>query len=84
MEFMKYTKEHPERQSHYDNASFKKQTPAIQYVNFEYCNFPMEIDDDIDNSIGEFDKDNGKNKSIHAYGIHKDIKIIEKMRLPLV
>ena len=49
-------KQPPERKSHYDNDRFKKEIPAIKDVNFEYCNFPMEIDDDINNSIEEFEK----------------------------
>ena len=36
-----YNKPHPERKTHYDNDKFKKEIPAIEYVNFEHCNFPM-------------------------------------------
>jgi len=42
-------------------------------VDFEYCNFPMETDDDVKNSI-EVEKDDGNRISIHVYGIRKDIK----------
>ena len=49
-----YKKQHPERKSHYDNDRFGKGIPAFKYANFEYCNFPMEIDDDINISIEEF------------------------------
>ena len=34
----------------------------------------MEIDDDVNNSIEEFEKDNDNRISINVYGIHKDIK----------
>ena len=49
-------KQHADRKSHYDNDRFKKEIPAIKYVNFEHCSFPMEIDDDENNSIEEFEK----------------------------
>ena len=51
-----YKKQHAERQSHYDNGRFKKEIPAIRYVNFEHWNFPMEIDDDGNNEVEEFEK----------------------------
>ena len=69
-----YNKPHPERQGYYNNDKFKKEIPASKYVNFDNCNFPMEIDDDVNNSIEEFEKDNGNRISINVYGIHKDIK----------
>ena len=34
----------------------------------------MEIDDDVNNSIEEFETDNGNRISINVYGIHKYIK----------
>ena len=52
----------------------KQEIPAIKYVNFGHCNFPMEIDDDEINEIAEFEKGNGNIISINVYGIHKDIK----------
>ena len=54
-----YKKQHPERISHYDNDRSKKEIPAITFVNFEHCNLLMEIDDDINNSVEEFERDNG-------------------------
>ena len=69
-----YNKPHPERHGYYNNDKFKKEIPASKYVNFDNCNFPMEIDDDVNNSIEEFEKDNGNRISINVYGIHKDIK----------
>ena len=42
-------------------------------MNSEYCDFPLEIDDDINSSIDEVEKDNRNKISIHVYGIHKDI-----------
>ena len=69
-----YNKAHPERQSHYNNDRFKKDIPSSKYVNFDSRNFPMEIDDDVNNSIEEFEKDNDNRISINVYGIHKDIK----------
>ena len=48
--------QHPDRKSHYDNDKFKQEIPAIKYVNFEYCNLPMEIEDDVNNSIEEYEK----------------------------
>ena len=66
--------EHPERKSYYDNNRFKEEIPAIKNVNFECCNFRVEIDDDVNSSIQEFEKCNGNRMSIHVYGIHKDIK----------
>ena len=53
---------------------YSKKTPAIKYVNFEHSNFPIEIDDDENNEIEEWEKYNGNTKSINVYGIHKDIK----------
>ena len=50
----------PRKKTHYDNDKLKKEIPAIQYVNFEHCNCPMEIDDNEINEIEEFEKDNGK------------------------
>ena len=50
-----YRKQHPERKSHYHDDRFKKEVPAIKYVNFEYCNFHMEIDDDESSSIDSKD-----------------------------
>ena len=64
----------PRKKTHYDNDKFKKEIPAIKYVNFEHWSFPMEIDDDEINEIDEFEKDNCNRISINAYGIHKDIK----------
>ena len=75
VEYMKNTKkQHPKRKSHYDNDIFKNEIPTIKYVNFEHSNFPMEIDDDENNEIEEFEKYNGNTISINVYGIHKDIK----------
>ena len=54
-----YKNPHPERQSYYDNDKFKKEIAAITYVNFDHCNFPMEIDDDVNHSIEEFENYNG-------------------------
>ena len=39
-------------------------------MKFEYCNFPMKIDDDDNNSIEEFEKGNGNRISSDVYGIH--------------
>ena len=39
----------------YKKTTSKKKI-TIKYVNFEHCNFPMEIDDDENNSIEEFEK----------------------------
>ena len=66
-------KQHPERKSHYDNDRFKKEIPAIKYVNFEYSNFPMEIDDDIHSSIEELEQYYGNEIPINIDGNHKDI-----------
>ena len=33
-----YKKQHPEIKSRYDNDKFKE-IPAVQYVNFEHCDF---------------------------------------------
>ena len=74
-----YKKPHPERKTHYDNDKVKKEIAAIQYVNFEHCNFPMEVDDDESNEIEEFEKDNGNRISRNVYGIRKDIKNIVKI-----
>ena len=71
--YMKYAKQHPERKSHCDNDIFNE-IQAIKYVNFEYCNFPMEIDDDVNNSTEEFVEDNGSSTSFNVYGIHKDTR----------
>ena len=46
----------------------------MKYVNFEYCNFPMEINDGVNNSIEEFERDNGNRIPINVYGIHNDIR----------
>ena len=51
-----------------------KDIPSSKYVNSDSCNFPMEIDDDVNNSIEEFEKYNDNRISINVYGIHKDIK----------
>ena len=52
VEYMKYTKNNfLKEKSYYDNDKFKQEIPPIKYVNFEYCNFPMEIDDDVNTSI---------------------------------
>ena len=51
-----YKKPHLERESQYDNDRFKNEIPAVQYLNFEHCNLPMEIDDDENNEIEEFEK----------------------------
>ena len=53
--------------------------PAIDYVNFEHCNFLMERVDDEINAIQEFEKDNGNRISRDVYGVHKDIKTIVKI-----
>ena len=58
---------------------YKEPRPEIKHImiNFEHCNFPMELDDDDEiNEIEEFEKYNGNRISINAYGIHKDIKNI--------
>jgi len=47
-------KPYPERQSNYDNDKFRKEAPAIKSV-IEFCNFQMEINDDENNSIEEFE-----------------------------
>jgi len=72
-EYEIYKKQHPET-THYDNDRFNKQIPAIKYVNFEYCNFPMEIDDDINNSKEEFETYNGNKISRNFCGVHTYIK----------
>ena len=46
----------------------------MQYVKFEHCNLPKEIDDDENNENEESEKDNGNKISIDVYGIHKDMK----------
>jgi hypothetical protein len=67
-------KQHPEIKSHYDKDKVKKEILAIQYANFEHCNFPMEIHDDEIHEIEEFEKYNGNRISINVYRIYKDIK----------
>ena len=69
-----HKKPHPETKSHYENDKSKNEIPAVQQVNFEHCNFLMEIDDDESNEIEEFEKDSGNRISINLYGIHRDIK----------
>ena len=67
-------KQHPERKSHYDNDRFNIIIPTIEYVNFEHYNFHLEIDDDENNEIEEFEKYNGNRISTNVYDIRKDIK----------
>ena len=69
-----YKKPHPYRKTYYDNDKLFSKKPAIEYANFEHCNFPMKIDDDEINEMEELEKDNGNRVSINVYGIHKDIK----------
>ena len=51
VEYMKYTTTASRKEITLCNDRFKKEIPAMKFVDFEHCHFPMETDDDEHNEI---------------------------------